>query len=289
MSAGCVTAGNEGELAVCDGRECVLDGSGSLDTGGVSGRTAQDVVVVDEGHALSLEAINHAGEAEVDKILFLALGVDQNQVSIAHLGVVDGLAGTGGVNLHGVAVLSLELGQQLTQQAGVVDGSGGGQADDLGLFGSGSDLAGVDRSVFLDVEQVGAVLSNTVSASHVQSFLGNQPLIQSGRTGSVDGNIGNSIAVRIHEGSLGIDSDDGVGVQHVVVSFHQDAGVHDQSCLGRSLGGSLGNDGSRSLSGNRCGSFGSSRLGSAAGCQTQDHNQNQQQGNNLLHFRSSKF
>ena len=289
MGAGSVATGHEQELALGDGSESILDGSGGSNTGGVSGRTAQDVVVVDEGGALSLKAGNHTGKTGLDEGLLLALGVDQDQIGVAHLGVVDGLAGTGGVNLHGVAILGFELGQQLAQQSGVIDGGGGGQADDLGLFGGGSNLAGVDGSVILDVEQVGAVLFNTVGAGHIQSFLGNQPLVQSVSTGGVHSHVGNGIAISVHEGSLGIDCDDGIGVQHVAVSFHQDAGVDHQT----SLGGCVGFSGSGGFNGGSGGfdgcAGGLGGLLGAAGDQTQHHNQNQQQGNQLFHVSSSIF
>ena len=147
VGTGTVATGNESVLALGDGSESVQNRSSSLNTGGVSGRTSQDEVVVDKGQTLSLEAIDNAAETVSDESLFLALGVDQNQVSIAGLGSSNGLAGTGGLNFDSVAVSSLESGQQVTQQAGVLNGSGGGQTDNLGLLGGGSDLTGVDGSV----------------------------------------------------------------------------------------------------------------------------------------------
>ena len=206
----------------------------------------------------------------------------QNQVGIAELGGVDGLAGTGRPDFHGVAVGGLKHGQQVTQQAGVIDRGGGGQANDLGFLSSGCNLTGIDGSIVLDIEQVLAVFRNTILASHIQSFLAQQPLNQSIRAGSVHSDVGNGIAVSIGERRLGIHGDGGVGIEHLVVCFLQDAGVHHQS----SLSGSFGSRCSRLRKSGSGGGFGSlslSRLCRAAGDQAQQHDSNQKQRNDLFH------
>ena len=280
MGAGGIATGDEGVLALGDGGEGVHDGGGSSNTGGVSGGTAEDIVVVDKAGALGLEALDDAGEAVSNEGLLLALGVDQDQIGVAHLGVGDGLAGAGGVDLHGVAVLGLEHGQQLGEQAGIVDGGGGGQTDGLGFLGGSGDLTGVDRSILLDIEQVGAVLLHAVGTCHVQSGLGHQPLVQGIGTGGVQSNVGNGIAVGIDKGSLGVDGDDRVGVEHLVVGFLQNAGVNHQLSGGSSsLDGGGGFHGSGSLR-RSSGLSG----GGAAGGQGEDHGQSQQQGQQLFHI-----
>ena len=121
VGAGTVTAGDEGVLAVSNGSEGVQNGSGGFHACGIGGGTAQDEVVVDEADALGLKAVDHTAEAIGDESFLLTLGVDQNQVGVSGLGGGDGLAGTGGLDLHGVAVGSFKSGQQVTQQTGVVD------------------------------------------------------------------------------------------------------------------------------------------------------------------------
>ena len=254
-------------LALGDGGEGVQNRCGRFDTGRVSGRTAQDEVVVDEGNARSGETADNTAEAVGHEGLFLALGVDQDQVGIAGLCSGDGLAGAGGLDFHGVAVLGLEDGQQVAQQAGVLDGSGGGQTDGLGLVGSLGDLAGIGGGILQNIEQVLAVLGNTVLTGQLQCLFGQQPLDQSISTDGVHIDIVHSIAVSVHKGRGRVHSNGGVGVEHLVVSFHQDDGINHHGVL---TAGSL----------LVCG------LGST-GCQTQNHNQNQQQGNDLLHILSS--
>ena len=137
--------------------------------------------------------------------------------------------------------------------AAAMAGSGGGQADGLGIRGGSGDLTFVLWCVLLDVEQMLAILGNTVLTGHGQGFLTQQPLNQSVSTGGVHINVRHRVAVGIHEGSFGIDSDGGIGVEHLVVSFHEDPGIDH-------------------------------RGGYAAGSQTQYHDQNQQHRKELFHI-----
>ena len=205
--------------------------------------------------------------------------MDQDQVGIAVLGSGDGLAGTGGLHLHLIAVLALEHGQQVVQQAGVLHGSGSGQADGLGLLGGGGDLTVVDRGVILHIEQMLAIVLHAEVGGHVQSGLAQQPVDQGVGAGGVHGNIGNSIAVGISEGCVGVHSDNSVGVEHAVVGLIEDLGVNGSNRL---LCGGFRLHSSGSLGGS--GGLGSGRrVGSAAGAEAQDHHQGQQESKCFLH------
>ena len=99
VRAGTVTAGDKGVLAVGNGLEGGLDVSGVLDARGVGGRAAEDEEVVHPVQTLIFHAVDHIREAVGNEGLLLLLGVHQDQIGVAHLGVGDGLAGTGGINL----------------------------------------------------------------------------------------------------------------------------------------------------------------------------------------------
>ena len=61
--------------------------------------------------------------------------MDENQVGVAHLGIGDRLASTGGIDLDLVTVLLFKDRKQEAQQAGVFDRGGSGEADQLCLIG----------------------------------------------------------------------------------------------------------------------------------------------------------
>ena len=279
MGAGTVATGDKGELALGDGGKGVLHGGAGGSTGRVGRGAAEHEVVVDEGDPLGLKAVHYPGEALFHEAGFLGLGVDQDQVGIAVLGGGDGLAGTGGLDLHLIAVLALEHGQQVVQQAGVLHGGGGGQADGLGLLGSSGDLPVVDRGVILHVEQVLAIVLHAEVGGHVQGGLAQQPVDQGVGAGGVHRHIGNGIAVGIGKGCLGVHGDNGVGVEHAVVSLIEDLGVNGSDRL---LRGSFRLHSSGSLRGSG-GLGGGRRVGSAAGAKAQDHHQGQQESKCFFH------
>ena len=291
MGAGAVAAGDEGVLAVGDGLEGGLDVSGVLDARGIGGRAAEYKVVIHPVQALGLHAVDHIREAVGNEGLLLLLGVDQDQVGVAHLGVGDGLAGAGGVDLHLVAVLLLENGQQVAQQTGVVDGGGGGKADVLGLLGGLGNLGGGDGAAVLEIEQVFAVLFKSVVGSQVLAFLGKQPVDQRRGAHGVEFHVRNRVAVGVDKGSVGIHGQQAVVVDHGVVRLHEDAGVDHQRV---SLGGGLFRRRSFFDRGRLCcrffhgsGSLGGRRGGSRAlpaGSQRKNHDHRQEQGYDLFHF-----
>ena len=101
-----VAAGYEQELAVRDLCEGSLDIFRFTDIGRIFFRSAQNEEVVHVGKPFCFLAVYYSCKAFLDKGFFLFLGVDQQKICVAHLGVGDGLAGAGGGDLHGVAVSS---------------------------------------------------------------------------------------------------------------------------------------------------------------------------------------
>ena len=287
MGAGTVAAGDEGILALRNGCKRIQNGSCLLNTGRVRRRSAQDEIVIQEGNALCFEAIYSAGEALFNKGFFLALGMDQNQVGIAELGGRDCLAGTGRLDFHSVAIGALEDGQQIAQQTRVFHRSGGGKADDLCLFGSGRNLTCINRGTVLDVEQILTVLLKAIVCGQVQRFLGQEPLDEGIRTGGIHRNVSDRVAVSIHKRRLGIYGDNGVGVEHLVVGFLQNAGIHHKTGLGGNLSGGFRRGSRCGGSGSLSGSLRLSRLACAAGKKTKHHGKKQQHGQNLFHCLTS--
>ena len=226
VRAGAVTAGDEGILSLRDHGKGVEHTGYILDTCGVCGRSAQHEVVVQEAQALGRKALNDAGKSVGNKGFLLCLGVDEEHIGVAGLGSRYRLACAGRLHLDGVAVLLLKLGQQVAEQAGVLDGGGGGQTDGLGLLSGGGDLTLELGGAVLQVEQSVAEVLDTVAGFELVSFSGEQPVDEGFRSDGVDGNIGYGVAVCIGEGGSGIDGDESVVVDHVVIRFFEDTEIN---------------------------------------------------------------
>ena len=126
MGTGAIATGDKGIFAFRNGGKGIQHGGSILYAGRIGFRAAKYKIVVQEGKPRGVKALQGVGVARVNKILFLALGMHQDQIRIAILGGGDGLAGTGGLDLYRIAVFLFEYRQQVAEQAGVVDGSGGG-------------------------------------------------------------------------------------------------------------------------------------------------------------------
>ena len=213
--------------------------------------------------------------------------MNQNQIGIAEFCGADGLAGTGGLNLHRITVGRLKHRQQIAQQTGILNGGGGRKTDDLGFLGGMGDLASIHRRTVLHIEQVFPILFKAVVPRQIQGFLAQEPPDQCIRTGSIHRHIGNGIAIGIGEGCLRIHSKQRVGIEHLVICFLEDAGIHHHTGLGRRLGGRLGRCFGDRLH-RRCigGRLGFRRF-CAAGCQTENQHQSQHQGQTLFHCHTS--
>ena len=261
MRAGAVAARDKGILAVGDGLEGGLDILSVLHAGGIRGGTAEHKVVVHPVQALRIHAVDHTGEALVNESLFLLLGVDEDQIGVAHLGVGDGLAGAGGINLDLVAVFILEDRQQVAEQAGVVDGGGGGQADQFGILGGFGNPGIGDGAVFLQIEQVLAIFLEAVVGGQRLALLGEKPVDESIRTHGVQLHILHFLAVGIHKRGVGVYGQQAVVVDHGVIGFFKDAGIDHEGVLFLFLVRGQGRDRS----------------------QREDHDQGQQQRYDLFH------
>ena len=226
MGAGLVATGDKGILAIGNGGEGVLHGSGVLDPGRIGRGAAQDKVVIHKRQPLTLKAGQHIGITGCHELLLLAFGVDQEQVSISALGIGNGLAGTGRGDLYRVAVGLLKDRQQIAQQAGVIHRGGGRQTDHLRLLGGLGYLGCGDRRALTQIEEVLTVVGVTVLCCGGLPLLGEHPVDEGSGPLGVNVNIGHSIAVRVHKGRIGIDGQEGVVVDHVVVGFVQNRQIN---------------------------------------------------------------
>ena len=114
----------------------------------------------------------------------------------------------------------------MVQQAGVVDGGGGGQADGPGLPGGGGDLAGISGRAVQQVEEAVPKVRPAVLSSHGPPLLGEEPLDERLCPGGVDVHAGYGAAIGVGEGRVGVHRQQGVDVYHLVVRLLEDHGVH---------------------------------------------------------------
>ena len=167
----------------------------------------------------------------------------------------------------------------MVQQAGVVDGGGGGETDGSGRLIGGGDLAGVGGRAVQGVEEAVAVGVLAVGGGQGHALFGEEPVNKGLGPGGVDRHAGYRTAVGVSKGGVGVHRQQGVGVKHLVIILLEDHRIHWERGGIRVGDGGLALSLRELLSGR-----GSAVVFAAAGQQAQEHGEGEKAGNKLFHM-----
>ena len=145
--------------------------------------------------------------------------MDEDNVRIAVFCGSYGFAGACRLHLDLVAVLLFKNREDIVKQTGVLDGGRGGKADHSVFVGGICDLIVVLRRIVLEVEEIIAVLLNTVFLNEL-ACLGEHPVNERFRA------VGNGVAVGIGKRCVRINCKQRVCIDHILVRFHEYAGIN---------------------------------------------------------------